>query len=195
MRLTIAIATATALLAAGVGAVALLVLRDDGEPAPVHVDERLGVLHDVRLGDSQANVRARLGDETDDDDGFFPKGADYTGPVGIRAPLSDRGSRTPPEELHYRDVAFLVSPTAGVFSMATLEEGARTRAGVGVGDRLETVRQRYESPKCGEAPAGEPLFGGEVPTYPWCRAVVGSIKVFFGGDPIESITMTGFANA
>ena len=76
--------------------------------------------------------------------------------------------------------------------MATVEAGARTRAGVGVGDPLELVRQRYESTKCGEARADEPLFGGEGPTYPWCRAVVGSVRVFFGDDPIKSITMTGY---
>lgn len=45
---------------------------------------------------------------------------------------------------------------------------------------------------CGEAVASEPLSGGETPTYSWCRVVVGDIRVFFGADPIESITLTRY---
>lgn len=177
---------------AGVG-LALFAFRSDDEAQPVLVDERAGVLHGVRFGDSEDGVRARLGEETDDQPGVFPAGADYTGPVSIPSPESDRGSRVPPSELHYDDTAYLVSPTAGVFSMATLDKGARTRAGVGVGEELERVRERYDRVECGEAVAGEPLFGGEVPTYRWCRALVGDVRVHFGGDPIESITMTSYA--
>jgi len=76
--------------------------------------------------------------------------------------------------------------------MAILERGARTRTGVGVGDELDRVRERYERVECGEAVAGEPLFSGEPPTYSWCRALVGGTRVFFGGDPIESITVTSY---
>ncbi len=177
---------------AGVG-LATFALRRDEEATPVLVDERAGVLHGVRFGDSEREVVARLGEEADDDDGFFPSGADYTGPVAIPSPASDQGSRMPPSELHYDDTAYLVSPTAGVFSMAILEKGARTRAGVGVGDELEIVRARYDRVECGEAVAGEPLFGGEPPTYRWCRALVGETRVFLGGDPIESITLTRYA--
>jgi hypothetical protein len=85
-----------------------------------------------------------------------------------------------------------VSPSVGVFSMATLADGARTRAGVGVGDDLDDVRQAYERVNCGEAIAGEPLFGDDYPTYPWCRALVGSVRVFFGEDPIASVTITSY---
>ncbi len=182
-----------ALLLAGVASIGavLLVLRRDEEAQPVLVDERAGVLHGVRFGESEREVQARLGAETDDRSGYFPAGADYTGPVAIPVPVSDRGSRIPPSELHHGDTAYLVSPTEGVFSMATLERGARTRAGVGVGDELERVRERYERVECGEAIAGEALIG-ESPTYSWCRARVGETRVFFGGDPIESITVTSY---
>ncbi len=74
--------------------------------------------------------------------------------------------------------------------MATLADDARTRAGVGVGDELARVREAYEGVECGEAIAGEPLFGDDYPTYSWCRTRVRRIRVFFGEDPIESITMT-----
>ncbi len=185
----------TALLVAAVAglALALFAARRDEEVQPLLVDERAGVLHGVRFGDGENAVRARLGEETDDRPGFFPAGADYTGPSAIPSPVSDRGSRILPSELHYDDTSYLVSPTAGVFSMATLERGARTRAGVGVGDDLDRVRKRYDRVECGEAIAGEPLFGGEPPTYPWCRTRVGPVRVHFGGDPIESITMTSDA--
>jgi hypothetical protein len=85
----------------------------------VLVDERAGVLHGVRFGDNEGKVRELLGEETDDRDGFFPAGADYTGPLAVPSPATDQGSRIPPGELHYNDTAYFVSPTAGVFSMAT----------------------------------------------------------------------------
>lgn len=185
----------TALVVAAVAGLglALFIVRRDGEAQPVLVDERAGVLHGVRFEDGENAVRARLGEETDDRPGFFPAGADYTGPSAIPSPVSDRGSRIPPSELHYDDTSYLVSPTVGVFSMATLERGARTRAGVGVGDELELVRERYDQVKCGRAIAGEPLLGGEPPTYRWCSALVGEVRVHFGGDPVESITLTSYA--
>jgi hypothetical protein len=159
---------------------------DDEEPEQVLVDERTGRLRGVSFGDSVQDVRARLGEPTDNADGFFPEGADFTGPPAIPSPASDQGSRVPPDNLHYGDTAYLISPTVGVFSMAILADGARTRVGIGVGDELERVRERYERVECGKAPAGE---------YPWCRAIVGDVRVFFGADPIESITLTRYAPA
>ena len=155
----------------------------------VVVDERAGVLRDVRFGDTGLEVLDRLGSPTDDEDGAFPAGVDYTGPPSIESPPSDHGRRTPPAFLHYRNFAYIVSPTAGVYAMATLARGARTLAGVGVGDELERVRDSYDEVECGEAIAGE-SFLGPPPTYPWCRATVGAIDVFFGEDPVESITLT-----
>jgi hypothetical protein len=163
---------------------------DNGDPEPVLIDERAGRLRGVVFGDTAPEIRARLGEPTDDEDGFFPAGTDFTGPPAIPSPASDQGSRSPPEELHYDDTAYLVSPTAGVYSMAILAEGARTRAGIGVGDELDRVHEVYDRVDCGEAIAGEPLFGDDYPTYPWCRAIVGRVRVFFGEDPIESVTIT-----
>lgn len=182
-----------AFAALGVVALAVWLVVGRDEPEPVLVDERAGVLRGIRFGDTAEEVRALLGEPTDDEEGFFPVSADYTGPVSIPSPSSDQGSRTPPQELHYSDTAFLVSPSIGVFSMAELSGGARTRAGVGVGDDLARVREVYERVDCGEAVAGEPLFGGDAPMYSWCRAIVGDIRVFFGADPIESITLTRLA--
>jgi hypothetical protein len=156
---------------------------------PVLVDERRGVLHGVRFGDSEGDVRARLGEPTDHAEGFFPQGADYTGPPSISVLKTDRRPPRRPTPLHYDDAAYLVSPTAGVFAMATLEDGARTLRRVAIGDALPTVNNRYGGATCNAAVRGEPLSGGKPPTYRWCRVRVGRIAVVFGGDPIESITL------
>ena len=180
---------AAAIVAAGVG-LAVALSRGDDAAEPVLVDERRGVLGGVRFGESAREVRARLGEPTDDEPGVFPAGADFTGPPSIPVPRSDPGKGAP-ETLHYGDTAYLVSSTAGVFSMVTLAEGARTRGGVAIGDDLERVRERYKRVECGEAVGGEGAFG-EAPKYQWCR-VVGDVHVFFGDDPIESITLSSTA--
>ncbi|CAN5685599.1 hypothetical protein BH20ACT14_BH20ACT14_16510 [soil metagenome] len=193
MRYRSSVSALLALLLAGLAGIGLahVLLRKDDEAQPVLVDERAGVLHGVRFGDSEREVRALIGEETDHRDGYFPAGADHTGPVAIPSPASDRGSRIPPSQLHYDRTAYLVSPTACVFSMATFEKGARTRASVGVGDELALVRERYDRVECGAAVAGEALIG-ESPTYRWCKTRVGEVRIFLGGDPIESITLTSY---
>jgi hypothetical protein len=172
-----------ALLAAG------CTLGDEDKAAKpatsVLIDEQAGSLLGVRFGDTEDEVRARLGEPTDDYEGVFPEGEDYTGPQFIPSPASDAGLGTP-KPLHYRDAAFLVSPTAGVFAMITLDDDARTKAGVEIGNELAKVRKAYGRVECGEAVGGEPVFGGETPTYPWCL-VRGKVRVFFGEDPIDSI--------
>jgi hypothetical protein len=189
-RTLIVAAVAAAVVAA---AVVLIVAAGEDEPRePVLVDERAGSLHGVRFGDSEAAVRRRLGSPTDDAPGVFPEGKDYTGPPSIPSPRSDQRPPRMPTPLHYGDTSYLVSPTVGVFSMATLESGARTRAGVGIGDDLDRVRERYDRVECGESVAGEAIVG-ETPMYPWCRALVGNVRVFFGEDPIESVTLTSYA--
>ena len=185
-------AVAVAVVAAAVVLGLVVAPGEDEKRAPVLVDERRGILHGVRFGDSEAEVRELLGTPTDDAPGVFPEGEDFTGPPSIPSPRSDQRPPLMPTPLHYGDTAYLVSPTVGVFSMATLESGARTRVGVGIGDRLERVRERYERVDCGESVAGEAPFG-ETPMYPWCRAIVGDVRVFFGEDPIESITLTSYA--
>lgn len=149
------------------------------------VDERAGVVRGIHFGAAANEIRRRLGKPTDDKMGFFPAGTDYTGPPAISV-----RDRVHPATLHYEDTAFLVSRTSGAFAMVTLAGSARTRAGVAVGDDLDRVRERYRRVTCGDASAGEPVLGGAAPTYHWCRTVVDGVHVFFGGDPIASITLT-----
>jgi hypothetical protein len=161
------VAALTTVAAAGlVTALALTLGRGHDRAPTVLVDERTGVLHGVRFGASEQKVRDRRGEPSDDREGYFPEGADYTGPPAIPGPQVDQTApRRAPTALHYGQTAYLVSPTVGVFSMTSLERGARTHAGIGVGDELRLVRGRYERVACGKATAGEPLFGGEAPTF------------------------------
>ncbi len=154
-----------------------------GDEKPVLVDERAGVLRGVHFGDSESDIRARLGEPTDDEDGVFPAGRKFTGPPSIPVPATDQATRAKPTELHYDDTSFLVSPTAGVFSMVTLAESARTRAGVEIGDDLDRVRKAYDRVDCGETAYPE------ASNYRWCR-VLGDVHLFFGDDPIDSITLS-----
>jgi hypothetical protein len=185
---------ALAAAATAVAVVAVVTLRGGEEaPArPVVVDERRGTLDGIAFGETAAEVRAVRGEPDDEHPGFFPQGVRYTGPPGIPSPRSDQRLRRPPLPLHYGDESYLVSPTVGVFSMATVAHGARTRAGIGIGDDLDAVRERYGRVRCGVAVAGEAVLGGETPTYAWCRALVDDVRVFFGGDPVASITLTSY---
>jgi hypothetical protein len=156
---------------------------ESGE-APRIVDEQAGRYGDVRLGSSESDVRAAFGDPGGGD-GFFPLEAEsYRGPISIASPDGRE-----PILLRYEHVAFLLAPGHGVFALTVNDPDAVTLRGVGPGDPLDRVRE-YERVRCGEAVAGEPLFGGDTPTYPWCRARLDSTEVFFGDDPIESVTLT-----
>ena len=158
---------------------------DEVNMAPIVIDEQSGSYGDVHFGSSDAEVRAAFG-EPSDEDGFFPLNADsYTGPVFIRSP----GGRKP-LLLKYEDVAFLVAPGHGVFAIAVTQPDVSTTRAVEIGDPLQVVQTNYEDVECGEAVAGEGLLGDDPSTYPWCRARLASLDVFFGGDPIESVTLT-----
>jgi hypothetical protein len=155
----------------------------DDDRFPQVIDEPQGSYGQVEFGSSAAEIRSAFG-EPGGGDGFFPLDADsYRGPPSISA----RGGE--PMLLRYEEVAFLVSPTVGLYALTVTHPEAATVSGVGLGDPLEAVRTKYRPVTCGKAVAGEPIFGDEVPTYPWCRTRVGRTKVFFGDDPIASVTL------
>ena len=151
--------------------------------ANVVVSEAEGSVLGIRLGSHERRIRRVLGKPVAGD-GYFPLGEHYRGPVAIPSP-------GPGLVLRYDDFAFLLSGER-VFSFMVTREGAKTSRGVAIGDDLDEVRRTYDAVRCGEAPAGETLFGG-TSTYPWCRARVGRNAVFFGDDPVASITVTRVA--
>jgi hypothetical protein len=75
------------------------------------------------------------------------------------------------------------SPAAATTSRRVLGIDERSGTLVAVGDELRKGREVHGKVGCSESVAGEPLFGGETPMYPWCRTSVGDMRVHFGGDP------------
>jgi len=159
-----------------------------GEPVPTPIDENVGAYGGIEMGSSEANVRRVFG-EPGDGEGFFPLGeafGEIGGAPGVRNWPPD--FREAPTVLRYDNVAFLVGPR-GVFAFVVTAEGVRTKRGVGIGDPLARARQVYGA-GCGEQPYGEPLFGGETPSFRWCRTTIDDrIRLWFGRDPIRSITL------
>lgn len=124
----------------------------------------------------------------------FPEGPDYTGPAARDPIAQDRPRLTDcPERASLQRHGYLVSPHRRDLLNGNARAGcANARRGR---DDLELVRVRYDRTECGEAVAGEALLGGETPTYLWCRAIVSGTRIFFGEDPIESITLTRYGTA
>jgi hypothetical protein len=181
-------------LAAAVLAVAALLAAlpgcdgdDDNPPAPAVIDEVAGSYGGVRMGASEAEIRRAFGDPGGGE-GFFPLGEEFGDIGGAPAvrnwPPNDRSE---PTVLRYEDVAFLLG-SRGVFAFVVTAEGTHTRRGVAIGEPLAEARRAYDV-GCGEGVAGERL-GGGVETYPTCRGTIGErIRIWFGEDPIRSITL------
>jgi hypothetical protein len=143
----------------------------------VRVNTQLGTLEGVRMGDTAGAVERRLGPATYAA-GFRPRSAKrFTGPPSIR---SLDGIQ--PAVAQYRDHAFLIG-SVGAYALTTVASGAVTQRGIRIGGRIDSVKAAHPKAKCGKYP------GGEAGAYRWCSTRVGPNKVFFGGDPIESITI------
>ena len=155
------------------------------------IDEHAGSYRSVEMGATAEDVRRAFG-EPGDGEGFFPLGESY-GEIG-GAPVANypRDWRGPPTVLRYEGVAFLVGPE-GMFAFVVTEPGARTRRAVAVGDALSKAVRTYGL-GCVEQPYGEPLFGGEASTFRLCRGTIDRrIRIWFGRDPIRSITLARVA--
>jgi hypothetical protein len=143
----------------------------------VHVNTQLGTLAGVRMGDTAGAVERRLGPTTYAT-GFLPRSAKrFTGPRSIHAVDGIQ-----PAVAQYRDHAFLIG-SVGTYALTTVAPGAVTQRGVRIGGRLDSVRTAHPKAHCGRYP------GGEAAVYRWCSARIGPNKVFFGGNPIESMTI------
>jgi hypothetical protein len=154
------------------------------------VDERTGSYRGVAMGDSIEEVRHVLG-QAAGGSGFAPAGmlpTDTGVPQSIPAP-----GRLQPALLKYEDVALLVGPR-GVYAFIVTEDGAQTARGVAIGDELDRAREVYDL-RCIDVAAGESPFGG-VSTYPSCSTTIaGRVRIWFGKDPITSITLMSLRHA
>lgn len=151
----------------------------DGSGATL-VDEWTGSYRGVAMGDGESDVRRRFG-SSQGGPGFSPAGQ-LPADVGVPQSIPGFG-----QILKYDDVAFLVG-ARGVYAFIVTAEGAETRRGVQIGDDLDEARRAYRV-GCLDVAGGESLSGGQG-FYPSCRATIGGRnRVWFGRDPIRSITV------
>ncbi len=161
--------------------VALARTFTDGGSGDALIDERVGAYGGVGVGDSSVEVRRVFGEPSEDAQGFSPAG-ESPAEVGVPQQLPGPGAL-----LKYDDVAFLVGQK-GVYAFIVSEDGARTRRGVAIGSDLEHARNAYRL-DCIDVAGGESLFGGQE-FYPSCRATLeDSLRMWFGRDPVRSITI------
>jgi hypothetical protein len=166
------------LLAAGVVGAAVHGADGAAQGGPTEVDARTGVVAGVRIGDTAGQIETKLGRATFGNE-FSPRRTrPFTGPLAIPAPDSIQAAVA-----QYQSHAFLIG-SIGTYSLKTVAPGAATQRGVGVGEPLSAVRQAYPGTRCGR------YLQGEGTAFDWCSARIGLNAVFFGGDPIASITVT-----
>jgi len=163
----------------------------------LRLDEGRGTFDGVRLGDSQRQVRQRLG-STPCADGVqvAPRGKSFNeigGPEPIGYRTRGRGAFDQCV-MRYAESVFTVVAQEGVTAIITIDPRARTRRGIGVGDTAELVKQRYRQARCQSA---SDVDDGEVVsavcTVP--RSEIGrsgrALRLSFGldsgGDKVRSI--------
>jgi hypothetical protein len=150
------------------------------------IDLEGGSFRGVTVGDREREVRRALGEPKQVASGgpITPAGDDFVdigGPTLVQSPGR-------PLVLRYNGVAVLLSEDE-VFGIVITDGDARTGRGVEIGDDLSLARRTYDL-RCGEATAGEAVFGRS-PTYSFCVGRLASDRwIWFGRDPIRSIVVT-----
>lgn len=157
----------------------------------VRVDERKGSVQGVRLGDSLAEVKRRLPGGVEAD----PRTSRILPLVGDQEELGLPGVIDPPREgipierfglLRYRHLSISFAPGTGAYVIKIAIPGARTLAGVGLGDSLETARDAYSKMRCDVQNRDS-----EYVAYPYCTTkLADGLYIWFGQDPIRSITLS-----
>jgi hypothetical protein len=150
------------------------------------VDEQSGSVDGVTLRDGRKAIRRALGPGKD---GrmlrITPDHVDFT---SLGLPWTE----DPVPGVRMRDVvtmrrdglSLLVAPHHGAYAIFVWRRNAQTTRGVRVGDDLETVPREYSDFRCGVRNRTS-----EYPSYPYCLGRVGDTYVWFGQDPIRSITV------
>jgi streptogramin lyase len=167
------------------------------DPTPVSrtgggaIDELAGTYKGVGIGDSPAHVRGKLGrpGHWSPREAIVPLDVDFLA-VSYGASFSHdvmRIAQPGGQVLRYGDVFFyLCAPRTRCRGMVggfeVFAPGARTSAGVGIGDSLRTARARYRL-TC-YTPSGR----SEHADYPSCQGSVARDRyVYFSNDPIDDI--------
>jgi len=181
-RVWMLVVLAAALILVAVGAW-FAVATDGADTATVMIDERTGSYRGIRFGTAERDVIRALG-TPDRTPGFAPAGENPS-EVGVPEFIPAKG---PGGLLKYEGVGFLGTPDDGVYAFIVTDAGATTRRGVSIGDRMDVARSKYKL-ACRDVAGGESLFGGHE-FYPSCSGRLnGGTRIWFGRDPIRSITL------
>lgn len=154
------------------------------------IDLRAGTYDGVGIGSTPAEMREAFGaPPPSDEQGAQPLGARrFRGPSHFRSwPDPDPGPGfTPPPIYRYPHVAFFDDGAGRISVVSVIAPGAATPEGVAIGDPLATVEGVYPV-RCGDD------FGAGEPPYPACVGRLAAERwIWFGGDPIENITVGRF---
>jgi hypothetical protein len=160
---------------------------DAARPPPdVVIDERAGTFDGVGLGDRPAEIRRALGRGTDRRMiSRLPRRLSVT-ELGLPWTLDPVPGVSRKKVLTMRrdGVSMLVAPRTGAYAVFVWRPRARTSRGVAVGDDLDAARERYEDLRCDVRNRNS-----EYGSYPFCEGRVGDTYVWFGQDPIRSISL------
>ena len=162
-----------------------------GASSIVRVDERKGSVQGVRLGDSFEAVERQLPGGVEADPYTTPNGplvgrVEELGLPWIVAPPRGLAPSDRIGLLRYRYLSVNFAPPTGAYVMNIAIPGARTHAGVGLGDALDAARSAYPNMRCGVRNRNS-----EYTPYPYCTTkLVDGPYIWFGRDPIRSITLS-----
>jgi hypothetical protein len=159
-------------------------------PAGGRIDLQAGTYDGVGIGSTPAEMEAVFGAlPPSDEQGVQPLGAgEFRGPTSFRHwPDPNPGPDFwPPPAYQYPHVSFLDDGDRRISVVMVIAPEATTLEGVAIGEPLETARDHYPV-RCGEE------FGAGERPYPACVGKLGPERwVWFGGDPIENITIGRF---
>jgi hypothetical protein len=155
---------------------------------PGRINELAGTYRGVGIRDSMQTVRRVFGEQRP----MNPLGEPmtplvtsdnpYHGPKAMGFGPKDAFGPT----LRYGHVVFVFKGRRGVGAFEVTEPRAQTLRGVAIGDPLESAKLAYPSFRC-----GDPNERSEHESYAACTGrVANSRHLWFGGDPITTITLS-----
>lgn len=141
----------------------------DSRPGTALIEENRGTYRNVGIDSTAEEVRRTLGNR---------EWASSSGPAIPRSPCR-------PKILRYEDVSFMFC-SRRVFAFVVTRRRARTQAGLGIADSLDTARSLYPGLHCGQAGAA-----GAAGRRAFCVGRMRPRRSFrLAGDPIRSITFS-----
>lgn len=155
--------------------------------SPGEIDENAGAYRGVSFGDPVRAIKQVFGEQRPA--GEYERGTPFRYPDGgTYGPwVLQFGDYDPfGPTLRYYDVVFTFKGRHGLGAFEVVEPTAGTRKGVRIGDPLERADAAYPELRCGTVNEDT-----DYEEYPACTGKLGPGRfIWFGGDPIKSITMS-----